>query len=195
MNPIAKGAILLCLLVCLPAAGFGAAQQASAPPVDRADAYFNFCMGHVYAELAGLYGNRGEYLSQAIDYYKQAIKADPSAVFLSEELAGLYIQSGKVRDAVTEMEDRIKKDPKAIDARRVLARLYSRLIGDPQTNKINEEMLKKSIEQYQKIVEVDPKDIDAWVLLGRLYRVSQDTLQTEKPCNTAMEIYPSSEEP
>ena len=34
----------------------------------RAEAYFNFSMGHLYAELAGQYGNRGDYLTKAIDH-------------------------------------------------------------------------------------------------------------------------------
>ena len=95
--------------------------HAGFPTANRAEAYFNFSMGHLYAELAASYGNRGEYLSRAIEYYKAAIKADPTAAIVSEELAGLYIQAGKVRDAVTEIEDRLNKDPNAIDARRVLA--------------------------------------------------------------------------
>ncbi|RPI15374.1 MAG: tetratricopeptide repeat protein, partial [Acidobacteriales bacterium] len=194
MNPMARGVILISLLASLPAWALGAAQQAGPPRDNRADAYFNFSMGHLYAELAGLYGNRGEYLSKAIEYYKQAIKADSSATFLSEELAGLYIQPGKVRDAVSELEDRLKKDPQAGDARRVLGRIYARLIGDPQTNRINEEMLKKAIEQYKMIVAAEPKDIDSWVLLGRLYKVSQNSIESEQAFRKALEIDPASEE-
>jgi tetratricopeptide (TPR) repeat protein len=193
MNRIARGALYLSLLAALPVRGLAADTPAS-PPANRAEAYFNYSMGHLYAELAAQFGNRGEYLSRAIDYYKAAMKADPGAAIVGEELAGLYIQAGKVRDAVTEIEDRLKKDPKAIDARRVLARLYARLIGDQQTNKINEEMLKRALEQYQKIVELDPKDVDSWLLLGRLYRVSQDSVESEKAFKKALELEPDSQE-
>jgi tetratricopeptide (TPR) repeat protein len=191
MNLISTGALLLYLLVVVP--GFGADTPASSAAA-RAEAYFNFSMGHLYAELAGSYGNRAEYFSRAIEYYKAAMKADPSAAIVSEELAGLYIQAGKVRDAVSEIEDRLKKDPNAIDARRVLARLYARLIGDQQTNRVNEEMLKRAIEQYQKIVELDPKDVDSWLLLGRLFRVAQDSVESEKAFQKALALEPDNEE-
>jgi tetratricopeptide (TPR) repeat protein len=193
MNGIVRAGLYLSLLAGWPAAAIAADTPASAP-ADRAEAYFNYSMGHLYAELAAQYGNRGEYVSRAIEYYKAAMKADPGAAIVSEELAGLYIQAGKVRDAVSEIEDRLKKDPKAVDARRVLARLYTRLIGDPQTNKINEEMLKRALEQYQRIVELDPKDLDSWLLLGRLYRVSQDSVESEKAFKKALELEPENQE-
>ncbi|MFB3778055.1 MAG: tetratricopeptide repeat protein [Bryobacteraceae bacterium] len=193
MSRIARGVLVLSLLAFLPASQFGA-DTPPAQVVNRAEAYFNYSMGHLYAELAASYGNRGEYFSRAIEYYKAAMKADPTAAIVSEELAGLYIQAGKVRDAVTEIEDRLKKDPNAVDARRVLARLYARLIGDPQTNRVNEEMLKRAIEQYRKIVEIDPKDVDSWLLLGRLFRVSQDSVESEKAFQKVLSLEPENEE-
>ena len=63
------------LLAVLPAAGLSADTPAS-PAANRAEAYFNYSMGHLYAELAASYGNRGEHLSRAIEYYKAAMKAD-----------------------------------------------------------------------------------------------------------------------
>ena len=77
------------------------AQAPAEKPRDKATAYYNFAMGHLYAELAGAYQNRGDYLTRAIEHYKAAIKADPQASFLSEDLSELYIQSGRLRDAVT----------------------------------------------------------------------------------------------
>ena len=70
--------------------------QTSAPtsqPVDKAAAYYNFSMGHLYAELAGVYGNRSEYVTKAIDFYKQALKLDPGASFLFEELTDLIFKA------------------------------------------------------------------------------------------------------
>src|SRR6185312_13343863 len=58
----------------------------------KADAYYNFAMGHLYAELAEAYGNRSDYLTKAIDHYKAALRKDPGAAFLAEELTDLYIQ-------------------------------------------------------------------------------------------------------
>ena len=97
--------------------------EIKAQPSEKGTAYYDFAMGHLYSELAGAYGNRGEYLNKAIEFYKDALKLDPTATFLSEELTELYIQSGQLSRAVTEAEDLIKQNPNNLDARRVLARI------------------------------------------------------------------------
>lgn len=171
-----------------------AAAAANAGTSDKATAYYNFAMGHLYAELAGAYGNKGEYFSKAIEYYKQALKLDPSAAFLSEELTDLYIQAGRLKDAVLEAEDMLKQNPDNLDARRILGRIYTRMIGDSQQNKINEEMLRRSIEQYQKITAKEPKDTESWLVLGRLYRVASNSVESEKAYKEALALEPDSEE-
>src|SRR5258708_5552979 len=128
------------------------AQPAGEKKGDRSAAYYHFSMGHLYAELAGQYGNRGDYLNKAIDHYKQALKADPSATMLSEELSELYVQAGRLREAVSDAEEALKQNPNDLNARRILGRIYTRMIGDAQANRINEEMLKKAIDQYSKII-------------------------------------------
>ncbi|MBZ5593587.1 MAG: tetratricopeptide repeat protein [Acidobacteriia bacterium] len=147
---------------------------------DKATAYYNFAMGHLYAELAGAFGNRSDYTNKAIDFYRQAMKLDPSASFLSEELTDLYIQAGRIKDAVTEAEDLLKQDPNNLDARRLLGRIYARLIGDPQQTRVNEDMLRRAIEQFQKVTEGDPKDVESWLMLGRLQRINHNSVEAEK---------------
>jgi tetratricopeptide (TPR) repeat protein len=159
----------------------------------RASAYYNFSMGHLYAELAATYGNRGDYVDRAIEHYKLALKADPGAAVISEELTDLYIQSGHYRDAVTEAEDMLRRDPENIDARRILGRIYSRMIGDAQQNRVNEDMLRKATEQYQKVVEKEPKDADAWLMLGRLYKFAQNSVEAQKAYNKALALDPNNE--
>ena len=155
--------------------------SASDPKVsDKASAYYNFAMGHLYAELAGAFGNRSDYTNKAIEYYRQAMKLDPTASFLSEELTDLYIQAGRIKDAVNEAEDLLKQDPANLDARRMLGRMYARLIGDPEQHKVNDEMVQKAIEQFQKVTEKDPTDIESWLMLGRLQRVSRNSVEAEK---------------
>jgi len=51
----------------------------AAPKVDKSSAYYHYTLAHMYAEQASMYGNRGDYVNKAIDNYKEAIKADPSA--------------------------------------------------------------------------------------------------------------------
>jgi len=185
---------VLCIAVSLSFMAYGQTSAPSQPPADKAAAYYNFAMGHLYAELAGVYGNRSEYVGKAIDHYKQALKLDPGASFLFEELTDLYIQSGRLKDAVSEAEDVLNKEPNNLDARRILGRIYTRMIGDAQQGKINEEMLRSAIEQYQKITAKDPKDIDSWLTLGRLYRTASNSVEAEKAYTQALTLDPSSEE-
>jgi tetratricopeptide (TPR) repeat protein len=171
-----------------------AAAPNSTSTEDRASAYYHFTLGHMYAELAGMFQNRTEYLSKAISNYKQAIKADPNAKFLSEELSELYLQAGKIREAVSEAEERLRQDPDDLEARRLLGRIYARMIGDVQERKINEQMLRQAIEQYDKITQKDSSDIDSWMMLGRLYRIARNSVVSEKAYKKVLELEPNNED-
>ncbi len=187
----AKALLLAVTLGC-----FAYAQEtASTPktPDSKAAAYYNFAMGRVYAELAQAYGNKPEYLTKAIQHYQEALKLDPSASIAFEELTDLYIQTNHLRDAVTQAEDLLKQNPDNVDARRMLGRIYMRMISTAD-NRINEDYLKKSIEQLQKVTEKAPKDAESWVALGRLYRVSNNSVDAEKAYNKAVEADPDNEE-
>ncbi|HTS64906.1 MAG TPA: tetratricopeptide repeat protein [Candidatus Acidoferrales bacterium] len=163
------------------------------PAETKADAYYHFAMGRVYAELAQAYGNRPEYLNKALQHYQEALKLDPSAGVVFEELTDLYIQTNRLRDAVSQAEDVLKQNPDNIDARRMLGRIYMRMISTAD-NRINEEYLKKAIEQLQKVTEKDPKDADSWVLLGRLFGAANNSVESEKAYNKALEADPESED-
>ena len=174
-----------------PAANSG---RPAADKTDKAGAYYNFAMGHLYAELAGAYSNRSEYVNKAIDHYRQALKLDPSAAYIFEELTDLYIQTGHLRDAVTEAQEMLKQKPDNIEARRILGRIYTRMIGDAQQGKINQEMVKQAIDQFSQITAKDPKDLESWLTLGRLYRVAGNSVEAEKAYKTAIELDSNSEE-
>jgi len=161
---------------------------------DKANAYYNFAMGHLYAELAGAFGNRSDYTNKAIEFYRQAMKLDPAASFLSEELTDLYIQAGRIKDAVTEAEDLLKQNPDNLDARRLLGRIYARLIGDPDQHKVNDEMVQRAIEQFLKVTEKDPKDVDSWLMLGRLESVNRNSVEAEKAFKKVLDLDASNEE-
>jgi tetratricopeptide (TPR) repeat protein len=187
----AKALLLAATLGC-----FAYAQNAAPTPKTpdgKAGAYYNFAMGRVYAELAQAYGNKPEYLTKAIQHYQEALKLDPSASIVFEELTDLYIQTNHLRDAVTQAEDLLKQNPDNVDARRMLGRIYMRMISTAD-NRINEEYLKKAIEQLQKVTQQAPKDADSWVLLGRLYGASNNSVESEKAYNKAIEADPENED-
>jgi tetratricopeptide (TPR) repeat protein len=184
---IRSAKILIVSLAVVLLAELPAAYGQTPTQQDKAAAYFNFSMAHYYAELAANYGNRGDYYKQAVDYYKQAVKLDPTATFLLEELTDLYVQGNQLKSAITEAEALLKQNPENLQARRMLGRIYTRSIGDSQQGKINDEMVKKSIEQYQIITQKDPTDIESWLTLGRLQRVAQNSVEAEKAFKQALD--------
>jgi tetratricopeptide (TPR) repeat protein len=194
MNPARRLVSLPCLLIVASAAF---AQQAPATPpgqADKASAYYNYSLGHLYSELAAAYGNRGEYFSKAADAYRAALKADPSATFIAEELSDLYIQSGRLREAVLDAEDALKQNPNDLNSRRLLARIYTHLIGDSQANQIDTDMVKKAIEQYQKITDADPKDIESFIMLGRLEKALMNSTEAMAAYKKALELDANNED-
>ena len=164
------------------------------PNSPKAAAYYHFSLGELYEELAETYGNRSDYVNKAIENYRLAMKEDPSASFLVEDIAELYRISGRLREAVEEAQEALKANPKDLNARRVLAHIYTQEIGDPQTNRIDEGMAQKAIEQYKLITEQDPKDIDSLIMLGRLYRVMNNTVDAEAVFKQVLAIDPENEE-
>ncbi len=177
------------------ATGAGSSESSAKESVpDRASAYYHYSLGHLYAELSGAYGHRGEFVDKAIENFRKAMEEDPSAAFLSEELAELYFHSGRLRDAVEDAEAALKKNPNNLAARRILARIYTRLIGDTRTQRVSQEMLDKSIEQYEKITELQPQDVQAWLMLGRLQKINHDSLSAEAAYKKVLELDPDNED-
>jgi tetratricopeptide (TPR) repeat protein len=185
--------LVAAVLSLLPASAQTSRKPAE-PKVDKAAAYYHFTLGHLYSELAGAYGNRGDYLAKAIENYRLAMKFDPDANFLAEELSDLYMQAGRQKEAVSEAEEALKQNPNDINSRRVLGRIYTRLIGDQQQGRVNEEMLKRAIEQYDKIAAAQPKDVETLLMLGRLQKIAQNSVEAEKAYKKILEIEPANED-
>ena len=74
---------------------------------------------------------------------------DPSASLVFEELTDLYIQTNHLRDAITLAEEMLKQSPDNVNARRMLGRIYMKMISTAD-NRINEDYLRKAIEQLQR---------------------------------------------
>jgi tetratricopeptide (TPR) repeat protein len=170
------------------------AATANSPADKRAGAYYNFAMGRLYTELAGSSSNSREYVNKAIQAYQEALKQDPTSKVITEELTDLYIRTNRLRDAVAQAEDMLRQNSDNLDARRMLGQVYAKMLGDPSQQRINEDLLRRTLEQYQKITEKDPKDADSWVMLGRLYRVSQNSVEAEKAFNNALKAEPDNED-
>src|SRR5690242_1630166 len=178
-----------------PASDSKPANQTSARKPDRAAAYFHYSMAHIYEELVTVYG-RSDLANKAIEEYRQAIDADPGSEYLTSGLAELYAKTGRIRDAVIEAQDILKRDPNNLEAHKLLGRIYLRSLGDMQSgnNGSTNSVLKLAIEQYEQIVKIEPNNVDDHLLLGRLYRLNNDLQKAESEFKTAVKLQPDSEE-
>src|SRR3954454_9243076 len=160
----------------------------------KASAYYNYSLGPLYEELAEASGNKSEYVNKAIENYRLTIKEDPTTSFLVEDIAELYRMSGRIREAVQEAQDAIKANPEDLNARRVLARIYTQQIGDSQANRIDEGMVRRALEQYKLISDKDPKDLDSLIMVGRLNRVLDNSVDAEAAFKKVLSVDPDNED-
>ena len=197
---------LFCLIVVATFAAGQTTQSSSEPSiteikpgpsaprkVDKAAAYYHYTLAHMYEEMVTAYG-RSDLATKAAEEYRAAIDADPSSEFLTSSLAELYVKTGRIADAVKEAQDIIKRDPKNLEAHRLLGRIYLRSLGDMPGGSGSDNILKLAIEQYEQITKLDPGSVDDHLLLGRLYRLNNELAKAETELKTALKIDPSSEE-
>jgi tetratricopeptide (TPR) repeat protein len=161
------------------ASGITLAGSAAAAPSERAEAYYNFTMGHVYEQQ---YENtsKPEYATQAIDFYKKAYVLDPKSPVIGERLAEMYWKAQRQHDAVAEAQEILKRDPNDVPTRRLLARIYLRLLGDLSANGGQSEIAARAIEQYKEIYRLEPSDTESALWLARLYRLRNDHDKAEE---------------
>jgi len=167
--------------------------QASARKVDRAAAYYHYALAHMYEEQVAMYG-RSDLANKAIDEYRAAIEADPTSEYLTAGLAELYAKTGRIRDAVLEAQDILKRDPNNLEAHKLLGRIYLRSLGDSPGGGGSDSVLKLAIDQYEEIIKIEPDSMDDHLLLGRLYARNNDLQKAESEFKTALKLEPDSEE-
>ncbi len=170
-----------------------APQDQSAPPENRASAYYNFAMGRVYAELAQADGNK-DFIDKAIQHYREALKADPKAGIILDELTDLYLAINRLDDATALAQDLLKQNPDNVDAHRMLGRIYTTALSHAPQGKIDERALHMAIQEYEKVTGKDSKDAESWVMLAKLYGTSGNAPDAEKAYNTALALEPDNED-
>ncbi|MBV9670115.1 MAG: tetratricopeptide repeat protein, partial [Acidobacteriales bacterium] len=166
---------------------------ASSSTAQRADAYYHFALAHMYEEQVALY-QRSEYAERAIEEYKLALAADPNNSYLNAGLAELYFHTNRIRDAVTEAQQVIRRDPDNVDARKLLGGIYLQLLGDTKDGGQSQEMLKQAIEQYSAIVRLQPDDFENRILLGRLYMLGKNYVPAEQQFKEVLKRRPANED-
>src|SRR5258708_35861681 len=152
-------------------------QDAPVPKDTRADAYFNYTMGHL-AEKQYEETNRSEYATQAIESYMEAYALDPKSPVIGERLAEMYWKAQRVHEAEAEAQGLLKRDPNDVQTRRLLGHIYLRSLGESNGNG-QSEAVTRAVEQFKEVVKLDPSDTESALWLARLYRLQNRHEQAE----------------
>jgi len=158
----------------------------------HAEAYYDFVMGHYFAQEYQI-SSHSEDVNKAIDFLKKAFTLDPNSQQIGDELAEIYYQSQRIRDAVTEANSILAKDPDNVPARRLLARIYVRTLGDLSNTSGQRDTLAHAAEQYREILRLDPTDTDAALWLARLYRLQNEQDKAEAVLRDLLAREPANE--
>ncbi|MBI1738379.1 MAG: tetratricopeptide repeat protein, partial [Acidobacteria bacterium] len=138
--------------------------------------------------------SRSEDASLSIEHYKKAYALDPRASVIGERLAGMYAKSQRIRDAVLEAQEILKREPDNVVARRLLARIYVHTLGERSTSSGSKETVARAIEQYREILRLDPSDTDSSLWLARLYRFQNDLPHAEEALRSGLAQEPENGE-
>lgn len=180
-----------------PASAAAVSASPAPPEADRAKAYFHAAMAGVDEEQAIDSGSM-EYITRAIEEYKNALNADPNSPELNLALADLYYRVGKAGDAEATARGLLKTAPGNVDAHKLLGRIYLRQLSESQNSVSSSSPsgnpLDQAIAEYEQIVALEPKSVDDHMVLGQLYTVKHDSKKAEDQFSIARSLNPDSEE-
>jgi len=165
---------------------------ASAKDSGRAEAYYNFTIGHIYEQQYEATSS-AEYATKSIEAYKKAYALDPKSQVIGERLAEMYWKAQRIHDAVTEAQEILKRDPDNVQSRRLLGRIYLRSLGDVSAGNGQPETVSLAIEQYREINRLDPSDTESALWLARLYRLKNEHDQAEQVLRSILKTDPENE--
>jgi tetratricopeptide (TPR) repeat protein len=158
----------------------------------RAEAYYNFTMGHIYEQQYEATSS-SEYATKSIEAYKKAYALDPKSQVIGERLAEMYWKAQRIRDAVAEAQEILKRDPDNVQSRRLLGRIYLRSLGDVSATNGQPETVNRAIEQYREINRLDPSDTESALWLARLYRLKNEHDKAEEVLRNILKSDPENE--
>jgi len=173
-------------------------QEALTQSSSRAKAYFHSALAGIYEDEA-VNSGQPEYITHAIEEYKDALNADPGSAELADALADLYFRTpGHLHEAEATARGLLKTTPNDIDAHKLLGRIYLRQLSEAQnsvsSSSPNGNVLDQAIGEYEKIVSLEPKDVEDRMVLGQLYTVKHEPQKAEEQFKTAQAIEPDSED-
>src|SRR6267143_595235 len=158
----------------------------------RAEAYYNYTMGHIYEQQYEA-TSRAEYATSAIEAYKRAYALDPKSPVIGERLAEMYWKAQRIKEAVAEAQQILKRNPDDLQSRRLLGRIYLRSLGDLSSGSGQSETVGRAIEQYREINRLDPSDTESALWLARLYRLKNEHDKAEQVLRSILKNDPENE--
>src|SRR5580704_15560194 len=190
--------LIVTALTSLPAAAQSSFAGQDPPPQEksspRADAYYNFTLGHLY-ELQFEQTSQHEYATRAIEAYKRAYALDPQSPIIGERLAEMYWKAQRIHDAVVEATEILKRDPNDLPTHHLLARIYLRSLGDINNtgSAAQMETVGKALSEYREVHRLDPTDQEASLWLARLYRLHNEPEKAEQVLRTLLKDDPEND--
>jgi tetratricopeptide (TPR) repeat protein len=166
--------------------------ETAAKDSTRAEAYYNYTIGHIYEQQYEL-TSRAEYATLAIEAYKKAYALDPKSAVIGERLAEMYWKAQRTDDAVAEAKQILKRNPDDLNSRRLLGRIYLRRLGDFNAGNPQSDNVGRAIEQYSEIHRLDPGDTESALWLARLYRLKNEHDHAEEVLRGILETDPENE--
>ncbi|MGB6554356.1 MAG: tetratricopeptide repeat protein, partial [Candidatus Binataceae bacterium] len=124
---------------------FGGAPAVEIPPDAKAMGAF------LVAEYASDEGDH----EAALKGYEDAVAADPTNSTLRVRLATLYVRDGRLKEALTQVNEALKNNPDSVDAR-LLAAGISGALGDDATAEAD----------YKQVLQESPQNQEAYLYLG-----------------------------
>ncbi len=167
-------------------------ETTSAKDATRAESYYNFTMGHIFEQQYEATSSP-EYATKAIEAYKKAYALDPKSPVIGERLAEMYWKAQRIREAVAEAQEILKREPDNVQSRRLLGRIYLRSLGDVSSGNGQSEVVGKAIEQYREIYRLDPGDAESALWLARLYRLKNEHEKAEQVLRGMLKSDPENE--
>jgi tetratricopeptide (TPR) repeat protein len=130
---------------------------------------------------------------KAIEAYKKAYALDPKSPVIGERLAEMYWKAQRIKEAVVEAQELLKRNPEDVQSRRLLGRIYLRSLGDLSSGNGQTETVNRAIEQYREIYRLDSSDTESGLWLARLYRLKNDHDKAEQVLKNILKSDPENE--
>src|SRR5215475_2773405 len=177
-----KKVFVVLLVSALAVPSFSQAQTKST----RGEAYLHFAKARLAAE-------QGQF-NDAITEYKKALDLDANNASIYAEMADTYLRAQRVREAVSAAQSVIKIDLNNIDAHKILASVYTSMLGDSAGQPINQDTINLAIHEFEEIGRIDSSETQSFLMLGRLYQAKGDSKKAEEIYTKLLGMQPGSED-